>query len=202
MNDHYFSARPQSGHRYAEASYEYRGCALKFTTDAGVFSRGEIDFGTDVLLRSLPEPVTGRVLDLGCGWGAVGVSIGKRYPDAQILMTDVNERAVGLAAANARLNGVPAETRLSDGFAEVDGLFDAIVTNPPIRAGKQVIYKIFSDAADHLTAEGQLYFVIRKQQGAESALKYVKTVYQTADVIEKSGGFWVIRCEGGKQDAV
>ena len=202
MNDHYFSARPQSRHRYAEASYEYRGCALTFTTDAGVFSRGEIDFGTDVLLRALPQEVGGRVLDLGCGWGAVGVSVGKRYPDARILMTDVNERALELASANARSNGVAAETRISDGFAAVDGGFDYILTNPPIRAGKQVIYRMFSDAAAHLTAEGRLYFVIRKQQGAESALKYVQTVYRAADVIEKSGGFWVIRCEGGKRDAV
>ena len=202
MNDHYYSAQPQSGHRYAPADYVYRDCEMRFITDAGVFSRGEVDFGTDVLLRALPQEMTGRVLDLGCGWGAVGVSVGKRYPNCRVVMSDVNERALELARQNAKKNGVRAETLVSDGFSRVEGAFDYILANPPIRAGKQVIYGMFRDAADHLVENGELYFVIRRQQGAESALKYVKTIYPDVEVTEKSGGFWVIRCGGGKRDAV
>ena len=202
MNDHYFSASPESAHRYAEAEYVYRGETLRFLTDAGVFSRGEVDFGTDVLLRALPQDLAGRVLDLGCGWGAVGVSVGKKYPACALVMCDVNERALELARKNAAANGVKAETAQSDGLEQVEGPFDYILTNPPIRAGKQVIYRLFAESARKLSPEGALYIVIRKQQGAESAVKYLKTIFQQVDTVDKSGGFWVIRCREGKQNEV
>lgn len=194
MNDHYYSADPQSEHRYAETAYAYRGAELRFLTDAGVFSRGEVDFGTQVLLRALPEEMSGRVLDLGCGWGAVGVSLAKRYPACRVTMSDVNRRALDLAAKNAQSNGVQAQCVQSDGLDAVEGPFDLIVTNPPIRAGKQVIYRLFAQSADKLSPGGALYLVIRKQQGAESAIKYLKTIFSQVDTVEKSGGFWVIRC--------
>ncbi len=199
MHDHYYSPDPKSGHRFAEAEYVYRGVHLRFTTDAGVFSRGEVDFGTDVLLRALPEEITGRVLDLGCGWGAVGISVGKKYPGCEIVMSDVNRRALSLAEKNASANGVAARIVESDGCGGVEGPFDCILTNPPIRAGKQVIYRMFADCERLLTPSGALYLVIRKQQGAESAVKYLKTVYPAVETVEKSGGFWVIRC--GRGDA-
>ena len=200
MNDHYYSASPASEHKYQEARYTYRGEELRFTTDAGVFSRGEVDFGSDVLLRALPEEMQGRVLDLGCGWGAVGVSVGKKYPQCEIVMTDVNERAVSLAESNAQKNGVSARALISDGLDRVEGFFDYIITNPPIRTGKQTIYQMFADCAAHLSPNGQFFLVIRKQQGAASAIKYLQTIFARAEVIEKSGGYWVIRCS--KEEAV
>ena len=202
MNDHYFSASPASGHQYQTAEWTYRGHVLRFTTDAGVFSKGEVDFGTATLLKALPEEMAGRVLDLGCGWGAVGMSVGKAFPECEIVMSDVNQRALELSEKNAKANGVPAQIVASDGLASVPGTFDYIITNPPIRAGKQVIYKMFADSAERLNENGQLYLVIRKQQGAESALKYLKTIFNEVDTVEKSGGFWVIRCQGGKRDEV
>ena len=200
MHDHYYSRDPQSAHRYAEADYVYRGVSLRFATDAGVFSRGEVDAGTHALLNALPQDMAGRVLDLGCGWGAVGVSVGKRYPACGVVMSDVNRRALELAEKNAKANGVSAQTVESDGCAGIEGPFDWIVTNPPIRAGKQVIYKMFADCASLLTPAGALYLVIRKRQGAESALNYLKTVYAAVETVEKSGGFWVIRCGRGAAD--
>ncbi len=146
--------------------------------------------------------MAGRVLDLGCGWGAVGSSVGKKYPACRIVMSDVNERALALAAKNAAANGVQAETAQSDGLERVEGPFDYILTNPPIRAGKQVIYRLFAESAQKLSPEGSLYIVIRKQQGAESAVKYLKTIFQQVDTVDKSGGFWVIRCREGKQNEV
>ncbi len=202
MNDHYYSADPASEHKYQTAEWTYRGHALRFLTDAGVFSRGEVDYGTATLLKALPEEMAGRVLDLGCGWGAVGVSVGKANPGCEIVMSDVNRRALELSEKNAKANGVAVQVVESDGLESVAGSFDYILTNPPIRAGKQVIYKMFADSAGKLTENGQLYLVIRKQQGAESALKYLKTLFDQVETVEKSGGFWVIRCRGGKQDAV
>ena len=199
MADHYYSASPQSEHRFAEADYAYRGASLRFLTDAGVFSRGEVDFGTDVLLKALPQEMRGRVLDLGCGWGAVGVSVGKAYPACRIVMSDVNQRALGLAARNAQTNGVSAEIVESDGLDAVPGEFDFILTNPPIRAGKQAIYRMFADCAGKLRPGGKLYLVIRKQQGADSAVKFLKTIYQSVETVEKSGGFHVIRCGNDTQ---
>ena len=202
MNEHYFTSNPESAHRYAECDFSYRGLRLHFRSDAGVFSRGEVDEGTRILLEALPEEITGWVLDLGCGWGPVGVCVGKMWPDCRVVMSDVNERALGLAAENAKRNGVTAETVLSDGLDAVAGPFDCIITNPPIRAGKQVIYRMFKDCAGKLNEDGALYIVIRKQQGAESAIRYLKTMYSTVDTIDKSGGFWVIRCRGGEKDEV
>lgn len=202
MNDHYYTENPESAHRYAACAYTYRGQEIRFLTDAGVFSRGEMDKGTALLLDALPEALEGRILDVGCGWGAVGVSVGKRWPGCAVVMCDVNARALELAARNARENGVTAQTVRSDGLESVPGLFDAILTNPPIRAGKQTIYRIFAQAARQLKPGGALHLVIRKQQGAESALRYLREIYEEAETIEKSGGFRVIRCRGGKEHAV
>lgn len=202
MSEQYFTGKPTSESRPVDCEFEYRGHGLKFTTDAGVFSKGELDNGTRILLKALPESMQGRVLDLGCGWGPVGVSLGKVFPQLDIVMSDVNERALDLAKSNAARNGVKASGLLSDGLDHVEGLFDYIITNPPIRAGKQVIYRLFAQSALQLTENGELYIVIRKQQGAESAIKYLKTLFDQVNTIEKSGGFWIIRCKGGIQHEV
>ncbi len=172
---------------------------MAFWTDAGVFSRGEIDRGSETLLKALPGELKGRVLDLGCGWGLIGTVIARTRRDAAVVMCDVNERAVELSRRNLRENGAAGEVFLSDGFASLEGNFDWVVTNPPIRAGKKVIYRLFEEAAAHLEPGGKLYLVIRKQQGAESALRYLKTLFQTAEPVEKSGGFWVIACGGRRE---
>ena len=157
--------------------------------------------GTRILLEALPE-LHGRVLDLGCGWGAVGVTVGKKWPGCAIVMSDVNQRALSLASQNARKNGVTAQTVESSGLENVPGEFDFIITNPPIRAGKQMIYSMFKSCSLQLKERGEMYLVIRKQQGAESALKYLKTIFEDVETVEKSGGFWVIRCKGGKTDEI
>ena len=195
MSDHYYTENPASAHDERVVQLKALGNELTFTTDAGVFSRDGLDRGTEALLEALPA-LSGRVLDLGCGWGAVGVALGKKQPALEIVMTDINRRAVELARRNLDANGVRAEVVQGDGFENVTGEFDAILTNPPIRAGKAVIYGLFADAREHLAPGGALYVVIRKQQGAPSALKYLKEIFAEAEVIDRSGGFHVLRARG------
>ena len=194
MNDHYYTREPQSESRPVECEYVYRGERLRFVTDAGVFSKGEVDNGTRLLLEVLPEQMSGEILDLGCGWGVIGISIAKKWPECRVTMADVNLRALELSRENAKKNRVETECIESDGMAALAGrTFDAVVTNPPIRAGKQVIYQMFADAAKSLKSGGALYLVIRKQQGAESCIKYLKTIYGEVEKLDRSGGFWVIK---------
>ena len=194
MPDHYYTENPNSAHDERRIALRALGNDLTFVTDAGVFSRDGLDRGTEVLLEALP-PLEGRVLDLGCGWGAVGVALGKRYPALDIVMTDINSRAVELARRNLAENGVTAAVLQGDGFDAVEGRFDAIVTNPPIRAGKAVVYGLFARARDYLEPDGALYVVIRKQQGAPSALKYLKEIYSRAETVDRASGFHVLRAQ-------
>ncbi len=193
MNDQYYTADPSSESKPVPCAFPYRGHGMNFMTDAGVFSKGELDQGTRLLLDALPA-LSGDVLDLGCGWGAIGVSLARANPGCRVVMADVNRRALQLSRDNLERNHTTAEVIESDGMANLmDRSFDAVVTNPPIRAGKQVIYKMFADAATHLNEGGALYLVIRKQQGAESCVKYLKTLFGQVEKLDKSGGFWVLK---------
>ncbi|MBQ9408788.1 MAG: class I SAM-dependent methyltransferase [Clostridia bacterium] len=192
MNEHYYTPEPQSMSDERRFELEFEGEKYSFIYDNGVFSKGRLDDGTRILLSAV-ETVSGDVLDLGCGWGPVGTILARRFPAARILMTDVNERALRLSEKNLKLNRVEnARTLASDGFTSIEGCFDCILTNPPIRAGKQTIYGMFDDALHHLKPGGALYIVIRRQQGAESALKYLEKA--NAQVILRDKGYWVIRC--------
>ncbi len=193
-NDHYYTQDPSSESKPIQAHYRFRGHDFTLWSDAGVFSKGELDPGTDILLNALPESIQGRILDLGCGWGPVGVSLSVLYPDCRVTFTDINNRALSLSQRNAAEHRVAGEFVQSDGFENIPGVFDLIITNPPIRAGKQTIYKMFADSADHLSHDGALYIVIRKQQGAPSAVKYLSTLFTSVTIVERSGGYWVIRC--------
>ncbi len=193
MTEHYFTASPESAHEDRHFTAEFAGRTLSFRTDAGVFSKQHIDPGSLLLVRSLPRDLAGEVLDVGCGWGAMTVLALAAHPEIRVTMTDVNERALALARENVRRNGMQARALLSDGLSAVEGSFSAVMTNPPIRAGKEVVFRIFRDAARHLVPGGALYAVVRKQQGAPSALRFLKEVYREADVIERDGGYWILR---------
>ena len=194
MNDYYYTRNPQSESHRTACDFTYRGVSLRFETDAGVFSRGEVDTGTRLLLEALPETLSGEVLDLGCGWGVIGISIARVWPETHVTMADVNLRALELSRENAKSNHAVVDCVESDGMAALSGrVFNTIVTNPPIRAGKQVIYQMFSDAAKQLAPDGALYLVVRKQQGAESCIRYLQTLFPSVEKIQRSGGFWVVR---------
>lgn len=198
MPDHYYTAQPGSAHEERHFTAVFGGRTLAFETDAGVFSKQHIDPGSELLCRALPGDLEGSILDMGCGWGAMSVMTLAAHPNVSVTMADVNERALALARRNVQKNGMSAKAVLSDGFAAIDGAFDAVITNPPIRAGKAVAYKMFEDAKDHLVPGGVLYLVIRKQQGAPSALKFLRELYASAEVIERDAGYWVMECRTEK----
>ena len=198
----YFAQAPSSPSLPKPFTLRYEGRDFRFFTDSGVFSKGELDFGTKTLLEALPGDLSGSVMDLGCGWGAAGVIIGAMHPQAAVTMADINARAVRLARLNAQENRVPAQVGESDGFSQIKGSFDCIVFNPPIRAGKETVYRLLGECAQHLRQNGALYVVMRRQQGADSALKFLKGIFTAADTVRRKGGYHVMKCSGGQEHGV
>lgn len=165
-----------------------------FYTDNGVFSKEKLDFGTRTLIESLPlKSLTGDILDVGCGYGVIDIILGK-ITQASFEGIDVNKRALHLAEMNKKLNNINnASFYYSNIYENVDKKYDFIITNPPIRAGKEVVYGIVMNARNYLKDNGVLYIVIRKEQGAKSMLRDLEEYYNT-EVINKNKGFFVIKC--------
>lgn len=173
---------------------EVLGSEYSFYTDNGVFSKGKLDFGTRTLLEALPlDELKGNILDVGCGYGVIDITLGK-VTDAFYEGIDVNRRALHLAEMNAKLNGVDnVKFYESDTYSSVNKKYNFIITNPPIRAGKKVVYDIVMNARNYLMDNGVLYIVIRKEQGAKSMIRDLDVYYKT-EVICKNKGFFVIKC--------
>lgn len=165
-----------------------------FITDNNVFSKKGLDFGTRTMLESIDlNQITGDVLDFGCGYGPVGIYI-KSNTNSNVDMIDINERAINLARKNAKLNRVDVNIFESNIYSNITKKYDYIITNPPIRVGKEILYKILVDAKDYLKENGKLIFVINKDQGAKSTMEYLKTYYDV-NILEKNKGFYVFQCE-------
>lgn len=195
MTEHYFSEKPQSTHALKTLTCKLRNHNLTFTTDAGVFSKGRVDFGSKLLIETFSnEHIQGDLLDLGCGYGPIGITLAKDFPERHIVMVDVNERAITLAEKNKVQNGVEnVEVLQSDGFSSLtDRKFAAIVTNPPIRAGKKLIYSLFAKGEEHLHPNGTLWIVIQKKQGAPSAIKYLEGLFQKVEVKARKKGYFIL----------
>ena len=193
MPDHYFSENPSALSDKRSMEITFRGYTLRFDTDAGVFSKGRLDPGTELLLSALPSDFDGRALDLGCGWGAIGAFMARMWPRAEIILTDINERATELARANIEKNRLRADVLRGDGLFHIPGQFDLIATNPPIRAGKAVMYRLFDEGIEKLRDGGALYVVIRKRQGADSAKRFLADRMAKVETVARGGGFHVLK---------
>ncbi len=163
-------------------------------TDKGVFSKSGLDFGSRVLLEAIETLASESVLDLGCGYGPIGIVIQVLY-GSNVTMVDINDRAIKLTTENAKLCKAEVKVLQSDGFSNVSGVFDAIITNPPIRAGKKIIYDWFHKSKDFLSENGRLIVVINKNQGAPSAMNELLSIYSHVEVITKKSGYLVISCQ-------
>lgn len=196
MSEHYYSRTQQVESEPKYWDFTLRDFRFRFKTDNGVFSKREVDFGSRLLIDTFALPVSdGPILDVGCGYGPIGLTVAKLDPHRLVHMIDVNERALQLAKDNAEHNQI-ANVKIyeSDRLQNVtDANFAAILTNPPIRAGKKVVHEVFEQSYDHLKEKGELWVVIQKKQGAPSAIEKLKEIFSEVETVDKEKGYFIIK---------
>lgn len=193
---HYYTDNTNLAQNRKEISFRFSGINFSFITDNGVFSKTEVDFGTWVLLDTLKnQELKGKILDLGCGYGVVGIVLKTFFNLCDLTSVDINPRAVELAKLNYPLNNVEGKCFVSNIYENVEGKFSHIVTNPPIRAGKVVIYQMFEEAYTHLEDNGCLWVVIRKAQGAKSAITKINDIFGNCETIRKEKGYFILKAK-------
>ena len=193
--DHYFTNNQNLKSEIKEINYAYNGIDFVFLSDNGVFSKDHIDYGSRLLVETVmkSKPLSGSVLDVGCGYGFIGITVGKLL-DSNVTLVDVNKRALHLAKMNLDKNKVVGKIVESDAYENIPDKYDYIITNPPVRAGKKVLLDILIGAKEHLNNNGILWYVLRKDQGAKSIEKELNKHYKI-DLVEKSKGFYIFCCK-------
>lgn len=190
---HYFENDGQTESEEKKIKAVIKNQIFTFWTDHNVFSKNGLDFGTRTLLESIDmKNINGRILDFGCGYGPIGIYFAKQK--FTVDMIDINERALNLAQKNAITNGVKVNIFKSYLYEKIERKYNYIITNPPIRVGKKILYEILFGAKDYLVVGGHLILVIHKDQGAKSLVKDLEENYQVK-ILQKNKGFYVIDCE-------
>ncbi len=191
---YYFDSETNVQSKEVTTHSEINGNLYTFKTDNNVFSKKGLDFGTRTLLENIEiKNIDGDVLDFGCGYGPIGIFIASNT-NSKVDMIDINKRALSLAQVNAKINKVNVNIFESDIYSNISKKYDYIITNPPIRVGKDILYKILIDAKEYLKENGHLIFVINKDQGAKSTMKDMEKYYHVK-LIKKNKGFYVIDCQ-------
>lgn len=202
---HYFSEKQEVKSDRKIIKYEIENKKFEFVTDNGVFSKTKVDFGTDVMLKVfLRENMSKKnqkfdVLDIGCGYGVVSVVVKAFFQKIKTVSSDVNERALELTAENLLKNEVVKDendefgVRKSFAFDNISEKFDVILSNPPIRAGKQTIFQIYEKSFEHLNENGEFYCVIQTKHGAKSTQKKLEEVFGNCETLEIDAGYRIFR---------
>ncbi len=189
---HYFTDNSDLKSEPIRFDYCFDNEEFIFHSDSGVFSKEKVDYGSVVLIRNVLKHSLGTdVLDLGCGYGPVGIILKRLHPEVKMTMVDVNPRAVALSKRNAEDNHIEADIRVCDDILTLDDPFDTVVLNPPIRAGKEVIFSLYEKSFHMLKSGGNLFIVVRKSHGAASHEKYLKTLFQEVSVLDRDKGYYV-----------
>lgn len=188
---HYFKNDDNVKSEPKELKVNIEDKEFTFVSDNGVFSKKGLDFGTRTLLETLPiEKIDGEVLDFGCGYGPIGIFVSK-LTTASVDMVDINKRSLDLTRKNALKNKVNVNVFESDIYEKINKKYDYIISNPPIRVGKEILYKILFDAKKYLKNNGELWIVINKDQGAKSVARDLEKEYEVS-VVRKNKGFYII----------
>lgn len=192
---HYYTDNSDLKSEPRMIDYEYKHLKLQFKSDLGVFSKDKVDYGSNVLLKNIDNiKDNATILDVGCGYGPIGITLAKLYPNSKIDMIDVNNRALSLARENIILNHIENRMNVyqSDGYNEVTTTYDVIVSNPPIRAGKEVVHRILEEAIQHLNQNGSLWIVLQKKQGAPSAKKKMIDIFGNCEIVKRDKGYYLL----------
>ncbi len=192
---HYYTNNIDLKSEETHIHFQYRSHDIVFVSDYGVFSKDKIDYGTRTLLDVMDiSDQKKRLLDVGCGYGTIGIALKKIYPYLEVEMVDVNERAIHLANESIKYNNLQDIVAYkSCVYENVKGSFDIIVSNPPIRAGKKVVFEILEGAYHFLNKSGELIIVIQKKQGAPSAKKKMEEVFGNCEIIKRDKGYFVLK---------
>ena len=188
----YFAENPDAEHDIHKLKVQLLGQNVTFLTDAGVFSKKMIDYGSQALLKCLDFHKQESVLDVGCGYGTLGLTLVKAK-EVEATLVDINQRALDLARQNAERNQVLATIFQSNLYQNVEGRFHHIISNPPIRAGKQVVHEVITGSYTHLLDGGDLTIVIQKKQGAPSAKAKMEEVFGNCEILKKDKGYYILR---------
>lgn len=189
---HYYSEKQTSPLKLGRIKALLRGNELEFYTGSGVFSLKKVDIGSALLINKAIVKDGWRVLDLGCGYGPVGIAIAKAFPSSEVVMTDVNQRAIQLAKRNVKESKVKnAEIVRGDMYEKVEGEFDTILLNPPQKAGKDICFKMIEGARDFLKDEGTLQVVARHQRGGKTLSRHMEEVFGNVEAVAKGSGYRV-----------
>lgn len=196
MPDHYFTAKQSAPEDRQTIIADLRGVHVELVAASGVFSKSRIDDGSALLIESAAIKPDSDVLDLGCGYGSVGVILAKAFPQARFILSDVNERAVALAKINIKHNRLKnAQARLSDGFKDIPESFDTILLNPPQTAGRQLCIRLFEESFDHLRQGGSLQIVARHNKGGSTLAKEIDRIFGNVKTIARLSGYHVYLSE-------
>ena len=190
---HYFTNNENLKSEIKKVDSVIHSISFYFYTDNGVFSKGELDFGTELLLKTFEHtyPQDKKALDIGCGCGPIGIYLAKL--GFNVDMTDINKRALHLSKMGIKEQKLNCNIFESDAYINIKDKYDYIISNPPIRVGKEKLYEIIMNAKDHLKQNGELWIVVRKKQGADSLVRDMKEVYKEVDIIIKKKGFYIIK---------
>ena len=195
---HYFQNDPNLASNLQKISFDIDGIHMSLWTDNGVFSKSRVDEGSFAFLKVLlPLGLSGKILDLGCGYGTIGLTIAMASPEASITLADINTRALALCEKNAQELGLSQRVTIlqSDIYEKIEGHFDSIVVNPPIRAGKRVTYAMYEGAKQRLIDGGSLFIVIRKAQGAPSASAYIESLFGNITLLKREKGYYIYQAK-------
>lgn len=190
--EHYFTEKPTSALEIKKVYVQVHHHSFEFMTASGVFSFGRVDTGSILLAENALIKPQWKVLDVGCGWGFVGIVIKKIFPSTDVTLTDINERALKMAKQNAKLNNVKVTLLQGNLYEPVKGMkFDAILTNPPMKAGRELCYQIIEQARGHLEKGGLLQLVALHNRGGAMLEKKMKDIFGNVETIARKSGFRV-----------